>query len=328
MKDPYTCICCGYETRLKNDMRRHLYNTKNSCPQTKHLIELTDDIKQHILKNRIYILPEKSSQQIINNTINYNNTINNLIANMDTIDKLTKFVGFNNQKLIDVDTKISNKFQKNVARFEANKQDQDIDKHILLEMIDQVCSLVDDNFKDFNIIYDEKFNRLKLYDSTGVWEESIMIVGVRNLLVKIQEHYFDAYEKYLIRKIRADDQLNGPRQMRMMEHLTDYYRFIGCFDIDPFVKGDINDTEILYNTDDDRYDCCAEYIDENMKLVYEFRDKYVKIRDSTPKSTINDMKKDVISIIKNISKKNLDELNKKMIKLFNMDEDFKKVILP
>jgi Mg2+ and Co2+ transporter CorA len=116
--------------------------------------------------------------------------------------------------------------------------------------------------------------------------------------------------------------------MRMMEHLTDYYRFIGCFDIDPFVKSEINDTEILYNIDDDRYDCYAEYIDENMKLVYEFRDKYIKIRDSTPKSIINETKKEVVNIIKNISKKNVDELNKKVINLFNMDVEFKKIILP
>jgi hypothetical protein len=331
MKPPYTCICCGYETSHKTDMYRHLYTTKKECPKCVNTIELTEEIKQHILKHRIYHLPEKpiSPQQVINQTINYNNTINNLITNMDTIDKLTKFVNFNDSKLINVDDKIAKRFQKNVARLEANKQDQDIDKHILLEMIDQVCSLTDVNtLKDFNIIYDEKFNRLKLYDTTGMWEENILTTGVRNLLIKIQEHYFDAYEKYLIRKIRADSQLNGPRQMRMLEHLTDYYRFIGCFDIDPFVKSEINDTEILYNMDDDRYDSYAEYNNENCKLVYEFRDKYIKIRDGTSKSIVNETKKEVVNIIKNISKKNVDELNKKVINLFNMDEEFKKVILP
>jgi hypothetical protein len=314
-------------------MTFHLFNLKKPCPRLLNDIELTDDIRNYILANRIYHIPEKepSPQQVINQTINYNNTINNLITNMDTVDKLTKFVSFNSpeSKLIDVDSKLAKNFKKNVARLEANKPDQDVDKHVILEMVCQVCELVDANaMKDFNIIYDEKFNRLKLYDSTGSWEESILTTGVRNLLIKVQEHYFDAYEKYLIRKIRADDQLNGPRQMRMMEHLTDYYKFIGCFDIDPFVKGDINDTEILYNMDDDRYDCYAEYTDANRKLVYEFRDKYIKIRDSTTKCFANETKKEVVNIIKNISKKNVDELNKKVINLFNMDEEFKKLILP
>ena len=329
MKDklPYTCICCGYEAIQKNDMRKHLYK-KKPCPQTKNIIELTDQIKDHIMKNKVYHLPEKTPQQIINNTINYNNTINNLITNMDTADKLTKYISFNDHNLIDIDTKLEDKFKKNVQRLENNRPDQDLDKHVLFEMIDQVCSLAHDGqMKDFNIVYDEKFNRLKLYDSSGVWEESILIVGIRNLLIKIQEYYFDPYERYLIRKIRADDQLNGPRQMRMMEHLKDYYQFIECFDIEPFVKNSINDTEILYNTDDDRYDCLAEFTEENTKLVHEFREKFKKIKDNTTKSFVNDTKKNVIDIIKHISKKNVDELNKKVISLFNMDEDFKKIIL-
>jgi hypothetical protein len=333
-RTPYTCPCCNYNTTNKTNILHHFYKLKKLCPKTFNDIELTEEIKKYVIANRVYHIP--APIPVINNTnninqiINYNNTINNLITNMDTIDKLTKFVTFNSpeSKLIDIDAKLAKKFQKNVARLEANKQDQDIDKHVLLEMIDQVCSLADEHFKDFNIIYDDKFNRLKLYDSTGVWEESMLTVGMRTLLIKVQEHYFDAYEKYLIRKIRADDQLNGPRQMRMLEHLIDYYRFIACFDIDPYVKSDINDTEILYNMDDDRYDCCAEYTDDNRKLVFEFRDKYIKTRDSITKCFANETKKEVVNIIKNISKKNVDELNKKVIKLFNMDEEFKKIILP
>ena len=154
-----------------------------------------------------------------------------------------------------------------------------------------------------------------MYDTTGSWEEYFMSLGIRNLFIKIQEYYFDSYEKYLIRKIRFDDQLNGPRQMRMMEHLVDYYRFIACFEIDPFVYNEITDHDIVYDKD------------ETNELVFEFRQKYNTVKNSLSKSLMNETKKEVTNLIKNISKKNIEELNKTVINLFNMDEEFKSLIV-
>jgi hypothetical protein len=53
----YECVCCGYKTSLKTDMRRHLYTAKKNCPKTENIIELTDEIKEHILANRVYHIP-------------------------------------------------------------------------------------------------------------------------------------------------------------------------------------------------------------------------------------------------------------------------------
>lgn len=57
-KEPYCCIRCGYNTVQKNHIYKHLYLLKKTCPATKNLIELTDEIKQHILDNRIYKEPK------------------------------------------------------------------------------------------------------------------------------------------------------------------------------------------------------------------------------------------------------------------------------
>ena len=57
-KPNYTCIRCEYETKYKTNMHKHLFYKNISCPQTRNLIELTDEIKQHILDNRIYIIPK------------------------------------------------------------------------------------------------------------------------------------------------------------------------------------------------------------------------------------------------------------------------------
>jgi hypothetical protein len=57
-KIPYKCIKCGYETIQKTDMRKHLYTLKNECQGILNNINLTIEIKECILANRIYIIPE------------------------------------------------------------------------------------------------------------------------------------------------------------------------------------------------------------------------------------------------------------------------------
>lgn len=53
-KPKYECIRCGYQTESKSHMQKHLLQKISPCPKLKNDIELTDDIKEFILKNRIY----------------------------------------------------------------------------------------------------------------------------------------------------------------------------------------------------------------------------------------------------------------------------------
>ena len=58
---PYTCVLCGYMTHHKPEMRRH-FNRKRPCPKTVNNIEMTEEIQQQILDNRVYhILKEDVS---------------------------------------------------------------------------------------------------------------------------------------------------------------------------------------------------------------------------------------------------------------------------
>jgi hypothetical protein len=54
----YTCCRCGYHTKDKNNMRNHLYKRQKTCPATVDDIELTDEIKNYILENRVYKKPK------------------------------------------------------------------------------------------------------------------------------------------------------------------------------------------------------------------------------------------------------------------------------
>lgn len=56
---PYTCPRCGYTTFLKADMVKHLYKKAKQCCGFVLNIDLTDDVKQNIMENRIYSPPVK-----------------------------------------------------------------------------------------------------------------------------------------------------------------------------------------------------------------------------------------------------------------------------
>ncbi len=56
---PYECICCGFRTPRKHCMKRHLYDRQSTCPQSVNPIEMTDEIRECIMKNRVYHLPKE-----------------------------------------------------------------------------------------------------------------------------------------------------------------------------------------------------------------------------------------------------------------------------
>lgn len=69
---PYQCPRCGYKSAKKWDMQRHLYGRDKECQGEVEDIELTDEIKESIIKNRIYHRP-KEPEPII--TININSVL-------------------------------------------------------------------------------------------------------------------------------------------------------------------------------------------------------------------------------------------------------------
>ncbi len=66
---PYTCVRCGYKTKNKTNIHKHLYQRKVFCP-AKNDIELTEEIKDKIMKDRIYHIPKKTNNKNDNKTDN------------------------------------------------------------------------------------------------------------------------------------------------------------------------------------------------------------------------------------------------------------------
>jgi hypothetical protein len=69
---PYTCIRCDYKTNEKRNMKRHLYEKNKPCQSKKNKIELTGEIKEEIMNNRVYHIQKKSIRpEILTNNEEY-----------------------------------------------------------------------------------------------------------------------------------------------------------------------------------------------------------------------------------------------------------------
>ena len=59
---PYTCIRCGYKVKHKSCMIKHFYSRQKICPAIANEIELTNELKEYILNNRIYKIPKEKKE--------------------------------------------------------------------------------------------------------------------------------------------------------------------------------------------------------------------------------------------------------------------------
>jgi hypothetical protein len=312
-KEPYTCPRCNYKTPIKARMNRHLITLKKECPATNNDIELTDEIKEYILKNRIYHIQKEVKPTFIQN-IQYNNTMNNYVKNMNTIEKLDKYMEYKNTEITSLEDNIQNHFYRRITNLktDAFKFGYDMGNNRLFDIFEEITKIR--NLQDMNIIYDDKLKELSLFKS-GSWETMLIERGVKEILGILKEYFLDHYELFLFRRIYFIEK-NEREKQRYKVHLEDYYKFIGTFDLRPIIE-EKDDAEILG--------------EENGEVgVYKLEEKWLKIYntliDNMKRYEINKIKKDIDLIIKNNSNKNLTELNKEIIELLTTDEEFKEIL--
>jgi hypothetical protein len=296
-------------------MHAHFYKKKKPCPMLKNIIELTDEIKQHILHNYIYILPinetltPDNGTKYINTTINNYNTVNNFITNMDVLDKMKKYLDHKQIELLNFQDKVESKYISKVKRLDNNtyKYGFQLSSDDFLEIINDISTICNgESFENFNIMYDNKINKLKLYEQ-GTWEEMLLNSGIKNIIQTIQDYYLNSYEHYLLRMISSPDTSPYKRQ-QCKQLLQEYYSFIGAFEIPAYVQ----------NLSDDTIN--EDIVDQYWKL-------YTDTRDNLKRCDINKIKKDVVDILKRNTIKNIEEMNKKVLELFKIDETFKQNML-
>jgi hypothetical protein len=325
---PYTCPRCGYETLHKAGMEYHLLNKKRPCPILCNEIELTKEVNEYILANRVYKIqqPIPSTVHTINtiNNINNYNTINNFISSLDVVEKITKYTTHKQTDTIPFSQSIEDKYSSKAKRLENNTRNIQLKYQDILDIVDDACNGECKIIEEMNFLYDSKLNVIRMFED-GEWQEMIITKGVLCIMKSIKCHYLDSYELYLIRKIKSQSE-SARMKATYTELIRDYFRIVVCFDLDPFFKNKTN-CELLYNEDDPRFfDDDEDSVDAHT-IADELWTVFVGIKDKISKTEENSIKKDVTDIIKNNTKRGIEELNKKVLNLFNIDETFKHTLL-
>lgn len=323
-REDYTCPRCGYKTPRKSCIMDHFYKLKAPCPGSCENIVLTDTIKDCVIVNRVYHAPKPLEQRV-----NTYHITTNIISKMSTLDKLLDFISYKQVDLMGIEDKIEKTYGYTVKKLESDGFKTGFSMKIddLIDGIDSIVRLCDTckNMEDFNIFYDKDCDKLSLYEGDQ-WEEMAFYKGVKVVLEKVQACFWYAYECYLLRHIYVGGK-GGFYTARCREHLDQYFKFIGCFDIYPYLWQRPN-KEILYNDGDPRQ---AGHTSPHMYEEYTLSDgygaRYIKVRDMTKRCEVAEIRKNVVDTIKNNSVKNTKELNRRVFELFQMDEEFKKGVM-
>lgn len=316
-QDEYECPRCGYTSKHKSSIRNHLYRKQKPCPGSRNVIELTEEIKQHILDNKRYIISNQSSSTVTQVINNYN-MVNNFISTIDFMDKLTKYVSYKNIELIDYCDNVKEQYCRTIYKLEHNMiRDYKLKMDEFLEILNNVTLLCNGEYEHYNIHYNEKTKKMNLYED-GEWTTLLQEAGITKVIAGIQEYFLDVYEAYLVRKL-YNSNVNMLNKIDIKEHLIQYYIFLSCFDLYPYIK-DKSDKYIL-NEEEGEMTCNNDHISEYLMTIYKTQ------KDKLTVSHREKIRKSVCEIIKRNSKQNLDELNKKVAVLFNMDETFKYQLL-
>jgi len=319
----YMCPRCGYETNKKPCMRKHLYDMKTQCPGIKNAsLELTNDIKEHILKNRVYDIPKEVPIQTL---IQQNQTIHNYIANMDTFTKLNHLATYENLEIADFESIVEQRYKRDARRFQTDgfRGNIEYNQQHFLEMIAKVTEAKE--VDEFSVVYDQENDRIHVSMGGGNWDKYLRKPGITYLIDTVVSYCLEYYEIYLCRKMNTTKILL--EKQSLTQSLLAYYRFIASFDIKPYVFGK-QDAQVLYNDADPEYDSSASRGDV---AAYRLVDACNKLYNDAVKMLTETQKratlKEVMDIIKTNTKINISELNKKIMNILQIDVDFKEHVL-
>ena len=311
----YYCPRCNYQTTHKSNIRTH-FKRQKVCAN-KNGIELTDDIREIVLRDHQYHYKKKDKTITINQTISQYNILSNFINQMDMIDKINHLLFYQNKQIMDIEENLDVHFEKRIKKLEDDqfKIPYQLSQDDLIELINDVTKINRERIEQLNVLFDKKINRFKFY-RTNEWESYIEDGGVKELISLIKSYFLDTYEVYLIRKLHRDSEQPVNRSS-IQHHLKIYYQFLAIFDLPVFIFG-LSDVEILghkLKEDNDRY------LEEYYTRMYSQEKTNIKESDK------NRIKKKIINIVKENTVHNLSELNAAVLEFLRIDDNFRDQLL-
>jgi len=291
---PYTCPSCGITFEKKTFMKRHFYERQKHCPRVALDITLTDEIKQYVLENRIW-RPQKQTSSTptivnnvnnVNNVINNFNTMNNFLSTIEPIEKIKHYTNYKSIDTIPFEDKVDRIYSEQYDQLTSDKCPHfELGMDDIFDIIDEISQVNTDKIYELNVFYDEKGKKIVIYD--GDWKYLRFKCAVKTILSIIKSSYTNAYEAYLIRRLKNSN-LSAFKKQKTHELLSEYYRFLGSNDVLPGVKDE-------YVTGD------IDSLDEDTRD--EYYELYTKINNNMTKGEQTKIQKEIIDIVQRNSKK-------------------------
>ena len=310
LKD-YTCPRCDYKTRIKNDMRRHFYSKKKTCPGQTNNILLTDAIMKQVLDNRVYELPVVENDKCKMN-------LHNVVVGMDTKEKIDCVLSYENNKLINFGDQIESVHGQTIKKLDdrSYKYGFKLGHHDLLELVDaSVIVSSHNNIQHMNVLYVQELNKIAIFHDDE-WTQYLFDNGINKVISIIRNYYLESYEKYMLYKIFVDKNVIAQEANNYKNMLNEYFRFLAVFDIFPCVKDERNE------------DCVPGFNHEKVFYLSDFcMDRYNEQKEQLSKSETNKLRKHIGDIIKLNNGANVRMLNNQVINLAVNDQNFKEYLL-
>jgi len=307
-------------------MYHHLYIRKSFCPVVKNDIDLTDEIRAKIMKDRSYnpnrvVSNVRQSQSpspqhitnhiVMNNFNNICNIMNTITPHMSSIDRLTKYLEYTGKELIPVCDNIENMYKEETLKLQNDEYRYGIKltNDDLLEVMDRICRSELKDHTDMNIVFDPVSKKVCMVDDTLEWTESLTDKGLKELVEKVQDGYLHEYERYMVKKIQST---SGQTNQCYKEQLMEYYKFIACFDLYPLCS-----------------DACRSLVDSFITnaIIDTYYPMFKTAKENLKRYEITSTRKAVFDIVKRNSEKNLKILYVTIYEIFSSDADFKNLLL-
>lgn len=312
-KEPYLCPRCGYETIRKDLMRKHLYNLKKPCPGQKNKIELTEPIKQEILRDRVYEIPSERDRNRC--TVN----LTNYVFEMDPKDKVDCIQMWDDVKPINFGDQIEKAYGGKIEKLDNRnwKYGFKLQKNNFLEIVDQSVHI--NSVKDLHkisLLYIKELNKIAIYHDDE-WTHHLFDSGLNQIINIIRNYYLTSYEKYMLYKIFIDKTATAFETNIYKNLLNEYLSFLVAFEVYPSSKDEKNEDFLTgFKNDKNPF-----YISDFCMQRYNEQKEIMKLSD------ISRIRKSVADIIKNNNGANMKLLNKYIIDLAVNDGHFKTHLL-
>lgn len=304
----YICPRCGLSTEYKGNMRQH-FERKSLC-KNRHNLLLTEEIKEIVLRDRVYHKPKDKGKT----SITQNNIMINFVVKLDTTDKLTKLLEYTGKNLIEFKTYAWQMFYNDMMKLENGTNDNTspilLDRSTILQSINKVTQTSHNEYDKINSLFDHKTKRINLYFAK-MWNSYLASDGINAIINIMVENYYMYYELYLIKKM-FNPEIDAFTYNLLKSHLEEYYTFIATFDISPYIT-DMTDVELIGQQLKENN---AHYISEQCFNFYKSQ------KDALSESHIKNTKRELTDILKGNTVNKTEELNKTIVHLMRTDQQF------